>query len=190
MSKFDIRFSFVISVLCVCICSYAFAAPSVKRLGGANTYKGTVSAASAKSGMVARTAGRSASARTLSQKKAATVKSVSTGGASNAARLSVGKYLHNAGVNAGLINKTTTIAPSTASVNELILRMDGLESQINDKADTSVLNNYYNKIEIDEKLDNISINNISLPDEQFAVYEDWNAPVQSGNNVPNPDDGE
>lgn len=196
MSKFASRFLFVVCVLCLNCGLQAFAAPSVKKLGGANTYKGTVSAASAKTGKISKTVGRPASAKTMNAKPTSIVKhATAIGNSPNTSRLSVGKYLHNAGVNAGIIKKWDTNVQTATATSDLSIRMDDLENQINDKADKDVLNNYYDKTEVDNKfsdvqqtlveLNNNINNNVVIIDSltgdtidvSLARKQHWNADV-------------
>lgn len=178
MNKFSIHFCTAFA-LCLAFGAHAFAAPSVKRLGGMNTYSGTANAVSAKTGTVPNAGARTASAKTVGRMVAAkpVVANKAAAGDTNAntantARLSVGKYLHAAGVNAGVIKPATTVAPTTTAVGELLdnyYTKDEINSNyytiqnIDDKLDNhytkdemdSKLTDYYTKAEIDAKIPEI-----------------------------------
>lgn len=150
MARFNIHFSLLAFAVCLGSVQAGFAAPSVKRLGGGSIYTGTSSATAAKTAAKAnstRTAGRTASIRTIGMGG----KINSTAGATNnanTARLSVGKYLHTAGVNAGIIKPVSSGTPSGSALDALSLRVDELESQMTTKVDDTVLNNYVTQTDI------------------------------------------
>lgn len=155
MKKKYIHFSLIACALCVGFLSTAIAAPSVKRLGGKNTYAGTTSAVSAKIGRVgtnvkANSGSRLSSVRTNRlTNKTSSVKSATSETAANTARLSVGQYLHNAGVVSGKIkpisgSSGSSITPS--EISDLTVRVENLEINKADKND--IENNYVTKNEI------------------------------------------
>lgn len=97
------------------VCVDASAAPIVKKLGGGAVYKGTDSAITAKTVSSDDMAGANVarSGRSTGAIKPATVgKSVAT---PNTSRLSLGKYLHNAGVTTGAIKKVSEMAGGTGT---------------------------------------------------------------------------
>ena len=154
MNKFSIHFC---AVFALCLFSAdVFAAPSVKRLGGANTYSGTANAVSAKTGTVPNAGARTASAKTVGRMVAAkpvaankAVAGDTNANATNTARLSVGKYLHAAAVNSGAIKPTSAVTPTISAFDELSARVSELENQLANKADSADLNNYYSKTDIE-----------------------------------------
>ena len=139
MNRNFVCFAFAVGALCLGFLSDAVAAPSVKRLGGTNAYLGVNNAVSAKSGVsaskatdaVARTSSNRVN-RLTSVKTVPAVKTISSSGVSDTSRLSVGKYLHNAGQNAGIINPIYSTSVTPAEVEK-------------------TLENYYTKEEIDAK---------------------------------------
>lgn len=155
MNKKHIHFSLIACALCVGFLSTAIAAPSVKRLGGKNTYTGATSAVSAKTGKIgtsvkANSGSRLSSVRTNRlTNKTSSIKSATSETAANTARLSVGQYLHNAGVVSGKIkpisgSSGSSITPS--EISDLTVRVENLEINKADKND--IENNYVTKNEI------------------------------------------
>lgn len=155
MKKKYIHFSLIACALCVGFLSTAIAAPSVKRFGGKNTYTGATSAVSAKTGKVGigvktNSGSRLSSVRTNRlTNKTSSVKSATSETAANTARLSVGQYLHNAGVVSGKIkpisgSSGSSITPS--EISDLTVRVENLEINKADKND--IENNYVTKNEI------------------------------------------
>lgn len=140
MNKKNVRFAFVVSALCLGFLSDAVAAPSVKRLGGAKTYVGTDKAVSAKSGVSTKTAiagERTSTIQTNRSKTAETVSGVkSVSGFSDTSRLSVGKYLHNAGVSAGIIKPISGSVVTPSEVSSLTNRIEYLETGLNNVSNT------------------------------------------------------
>lgn len=152
MAKLNTHFLRLMLIGCLVFVQAGFAAPSVKRLGGGSIYKGTNSAVNAKSdAKTTGTAGRAASIRTIGM--GGKIKPT-TGGTNNtsAARLSVGKYLHNAGVSAGVIRPASPSSgtPSSAALDALSLRVDELESQMMTKVDDTILNDYVTQTELQD----------------------------------------
>lgn len=157
MKKKYIHFSLIACALCVGFLSTAIAAPSVKRFGGKNTYAGTTSAVSAKIGRVGTNVKANSGSRLSSvwpdhstnTNKTSVVKTTKTGtNTVDAARLSVGQYLHNAGVVSGKIKPISSSSGSSitpSEVSDLTLRIENLENNKADKDD------YYTKDEIDNK---------------------------------------
>ena len=138
MAKFNIYFSLLVVAVCHGFGTSAVAAPSIKRLGvGGLTTKDMMSVD--KNVAV----GRSASVKTIGTKKTTPTTtltaSVPTNNA-NTSRLSVGKYLHNAGTKANII-KPIGSSISNTEVSDLKELKQKLE------------NDYYTKVEVDEKID-------------------------------------
>ena len=154
MNKKHIHFSLIACALCVGFLSTALAAPSVKRLGGKNTYTGATSAVSAKTGKIGTSVKTNSGSRLSSVRtnrltnKTSSVKSATSETVANTARLSVGQYLHNAGVVSGKIkpisSSGSSITPS--EISDLTLRIENLENNKADKSD--IENNYVTKSEI------------------------------------------
>lgn len=155
MNKKYIHFSLIACALCVGFLSTAIAAPSVKRLGGMNAYAGTSGAVSAKTGKIGTSVKTNSGSRLSSVRtnrltnKTSSVKSATSETAANTARLSVGQYLHNAGVVSGKIkpisgSSGSSITPS--EISDLTLRIENLENNKADKND--IENNYVTKSEI------------------------------------------
>lgn len=138
MAKFNIHFSLLTIAVCLGCGSELMAAPSVKRLGVGNSFGGTTTATAAKYGNVNRnvgnTIGRSASVKTnsIGKLKPATIKAGGSANAANPARLSVGKYLHAAGVSNNVIKPVNNVTAGSAGIE----------------------NNYYTKSEIDTAINN------------------------------------
>lgn len=158
MNKKHIRFSLITCALCLGFLSDAVAAPSVKRLGGTNTYTGTSGAVSAKSGNITKTnsGSRLSSVRTnrLSNTKNTTsVKTTTSGAVANTSRLSVGKYLHSAGVDTGKIKPISSGSSVTPSELDAYAKKDEVytKDEIDAKdylTQTDVENTYVTKTEI------------------------------------------
>lgn len=155
MKKKYIHFSLIACALCVGFLSTAIAAPSVKRLGGKNTYTGATSAVSAKTGKIGTSVKTNSGSRLSSVRtnrltnKTSSVKSATSETAANTSRLSVGQYLHNAGVVSGKIkpisgSSGSSITPS--EISDLTVRVENLENNKADKND--IENNYVTKSEI------------------------------------------
>ena len=129
----------------------AVAVPSVKRLGGANTYTGAGAAASAKSGTIKSSGLRSSSVRTnrvTGTKGTSSVKTTSNPSAvANTSRLSVGKYLHTAGTNAGIIKPVSGSSITPSEISDLTVRIENLENTYITKSE--IQNNYYTKSDVD-----------------------------------------
>ena len=128
----------------------ADAAPSVRVLGGGTgvqTGSGTQQVRAANLNTEKKASGnlvRPASVRTIGATSvrpvAANAGKVNTGtsGASNVNRLSVGKYLHQAGVNNGVVKPVAVVEGAGVgvdAVSNLIERVDGLELKLNNKQD-------------------------------------------------------
>ena len=77
MNKKNVRFAFVVGMLCLGFLSDALAAPSVKRLGGAKTYVGTDKAVSAKSEKPAKTVGAGERTSTIQTSRSKTTEAIS-----------------------------------------------------------------------------------------------------------------
>ena len=150
------KITLFICLFCAFAVSQAYSAPSVKKLGGMNSVAGIGGVASVKSDALNNV--RSASVRAVkplnNAKPVITTKANNSGSAIdnvNTARLSVGKYLHNAGQNAGIIKPVSgsTVNPAAAeTVEELTGRVEVLEGKIETKAESG---DYYTKQEIDDK---------------------------------------
>ena len=125
----------------------AWSAPSVKKLGGINAYAGTAGATSVKTGAtktdsnIAARAGSVRSVKTLSAKPTTMVNK--TVDSANTARLSVGKYLHTAGTNAGIIKPVSNSSVTPSEITNLEEQITSLQDQVN--------NNYYTKEDIENK---------------------------------------
>ena len=155
MKKKYIHFSLIACALCVGFLSTAIAAPSVKRLGGKNTYTGATSAVSAKTGKFGTSVKTNSGSRLSSVRtnrltnKTSSVKSATSETAANTARLSVGQYLHNAGVVSGKIKPISSSSGSSitpSEISDLTVRVENLEINKADKND--IENNYVTKNEI------------------------------------------
>ncbi len=108
------KITLFICLLSVLAVSQAYSAPSVKKLGGVGVVAGINSVPSVKadttkigSPVVGR-AGAIRSVKTINTPVAVSTKTVANTNNASTARLSVGKYLHNAGTNAGLIKPVST----------------------------------------------------------------------------------
>ena len=142
------KITLFICLFCAFAVSQAYSAPSVKKLGGMNSVAGIGGVASVKSDALNNV--RSASVRAVkplnNAKPVITTKANNSGGAVdnvNTARLSVGKYLHNAGTNAGLIKPVTT--------SNTVINNSGYEEYGNQ------VTNLTNRIEILENNSNINV---------------------------------
>ena len=159
MNKKHIHFSLITCALCLGFLSDAVAAPSVKRLGGMNTYAGTSSAVSAKVGNTTKTnsGSRLSSVRTnrlTNAKGTVSTKTTASNAKANTSRLSVGQYLHNAGVVSGKINKIpssgSSITPSELddyAKKDEVYTKDEIDAK-NYLTQTDVENTYVTKTEI------------------------------------------
>jgi len=151
MVGFNVHFFLTVLALCLVFVPDSFAVPSVRKLGAANVYTGTANASLAKSGLtgkVSSTGNRVSSVRALGLNtvKPATVANVQQKqGNTDVSRLSVGKYLHSAGVNAGIIKPIGSTTVNNTELDDLSIRIDAVENNIT--------NNYYDKQEIDDKID-------------------------------------
>ena len=122
---------------CTClIVSNAVAVPTVKRLGTSNSYSGTTNISSVKTSG-ARTS-RAPSMRSVSSNKnpVTITKTVSTKANDNVttSRLAVGKYLHNKGVESGVIKPATSSAEiQSDDITNLTNRVVQLENKIDEK---------------------------------------------------------
>jgi len=142
------KITLFICLFCAFAVSQAYSAPSVKKLGGMNSVAGIGGVASVKSDALNNV--RSASVRAVkplnNAKPVITTKANNSGGAVdnvNTARLSVGKYLHNAGTSAGLIKPVTT--------SNTVINNSGYEEYGNQ------VTNLTNRIEILENNSNINV---------------------------------
>ena len=163
MARISVRFLLLICVACLGVAVDAGAVPSVKRLGVGNSYSGISNATIAKKTSSSNNSGgvvRSASIRTTGLNKP---KSVTAGNlaetkntAPDAARLSVGKYLHNAGEKAGKIKPIGSSSPTNTEIADI---KTDIENNYYTKTDiendyytkTDIENNYYTKADIDDK---------------------------------------
>lgn len=133
----------IICVLCGGWVSDAFAAPSVRALGGAGTYSGTTSAAAAKSGGTATTSARAGSVRVTPTAKVSAsttprISNVETKVSSSGdQRMSIGKYLGpsvTGGVNISTGGSGATaadIANLAGQIDENAKDIANLDEQIN-----------------------------------------------------------
>lgn len=133
---------YTLAIFSIIFVATANAAPSVRTLGGAGTYNGTASAASAaKIGGVARAGSlrvttKSGTATNISPSASAT-KSATRGRTASAPRLSIGKYLgHGTSVSGGASIKSDTpssggdMNPGVAA--DINSRLDGLDTRVGD----------------------------------------------------------
>lgn len=135
--KYDLKISTlsIVSVLCAAMTMPAFAASSVRSLGGVGTYSSASSAANAKSGSGdATTTMRSGSMRVNSsgdKGAAATAGRVGSSRAATTPRLSIGKYLAgSSAISGGSSNKVESGVASGSSVKSLSKRVDKLEELV------------------------------------------------------------
>jgi hypothetical protein len=207
MKKKYIHFSLIACALCVGFLSTAIAAPSVKRLGGKNTYTGATSAVSAKTGKIGtsvktNSGSRLSSVRTnrlINTNKTSSVKSSTSGIAANTSRLSVGQYLHNAGVVSGKIKPISGSSITPSEISDLTVRVENLEINKADKNDIEnnyvtkneiqnnyytteeITNNYATKTEVDSVSDTVSNIDTRLSaveqttGSSAGTVDDWNA---------------
>lgn len=132
----------IICVLCGGWVSDAFAAPSVRALGGAGTYSGTTSAAAAKSGGAATTSARAGSVRVTPTAKVSAsttprISNVETKVSSSGdQRMSIGKYL-GPSVTGGVNISTGGSGASAEDITELAGQIDQNAKDI--KANTDAL---------------------------------------------------
>lgn len=142
MAKLNTHFVRLVLIGCLVFAQDGFAASSVKRFGTGNIYTGTSSAVTAKSDVKViksgGTTGRASSVRTIGtgKIKPATIKTTNSTGNTNTARLSVGKYLHSAGANRGIIKPVNNNSSGNSG-------LDG---------------DYYTKSEIDATINEIKTN--------------------------------
>lgn len=177
MAKININFSLLAVAVCLGFAQDAFSAPSVKRLGMGNSYAGISNAVAAKSGSVGRNTGttgvRAASVRNVgggTVKSTTSSKTSSVSNNANASRLSVGKYLHVAGVKDGIIKPAGSGTPGNSGINTnnyYTKEETYTKQEIDAKFGTlPALDNYYTKDEI-----NTTINNYYTKDE-IDTYRD------------------
>lgn len=179
-----------ISLICWCLVlavSSATAAPSVKMLGGNGVLPGTGKAAVVKMEPQKSESGiaRTGSVRTIRGINSKTVANNNSVSEVNTSRLSVGKYLHQAGYDAGKIKPINTISNTEVSVEvgEISQKVDNLETQVTNltnqvteldnrvgvdvvEKDTSAdTNKFINKIEVGEdgKTLSVSRSNVKIP---------------------------
>ena len=175
-----------------------WAAPSVKMLGG-NSLPGMGKVMTVKNDNMPNVGSSSVRASSVRAVKSANIKPVSDNKVAkdvNAARLSVGKYLHNAGVNAGKIKPINTSGSSisnteidrldeeivqlNAKITELTNQLTELNNRIGvdvaEKDTNADPEKFINKIEVDEngKTLRVSRSNVKIP-----VGSETNTPVAS-----------
>ena len=164
------KITLFICLFCAFAVSQAYSAPSVKKLGGVNSVAGIGGVASVKSDALNNV--RSASVRAVKPlnnvKPVITTKANNSGGAAvdnvNTARLSVGKYLHNAGTNAGLI-KPVTIS-NTAINNSGYEEYGNQVTNLTNRIEILENNSNINVVENDENADTTKmINGINVDDD-------------------------
>lgn len=140
---------YTLAIFSIIFVATANAAPSVRTLGGAGTYNGTASAASAaKIGGVARAGSlrvttKGGTATNVSTKaNTSATKSATRGRTAAAPRLSIGKYLgHGTSVSGGASIKSDTpssggdMNPGAAA--DINSRLDGLDTRVGD-VDTEI----------------------------------------------------
>lgn len=124
-----------------------YSAPSVRKLGGVTTYSGIKNASNSKQSV---TLSRGASVRSIKPVNVKPVKESQELNSARGSRLTVGKYLHKAGVDSGDIqpisNTTTNIVNTNLSGNQTI---QNLTQQIDENSST--IQNLAQKIEILEE---------------------------------------
>ena len=164
-----------------------WAAPSVKILGG-NSLPGMGKVMTVKNDNVPNVGSNSVRASSVRAVKSANIKPVSDNKAAkdvNVSRLSVGQYLHNAGVNTGKIKPINTSGSSVSNtelnsldgkINQLDVQVTELTNQVTEldsrvgvdvvEKDTNAdTNKFINKIEVDEdgKTLKVSRSNVKIP---------------------------
>lgn len=190
-------------ILLICMCLVVpvlqgWAAPSVKMLGG-NSLLGSGKVMATKANNVQNAGldnGRASSVRAIRPISAKTVSANKFSKDVNVSRLSVGQYLHNAGVNAGKIKQINTSGSSisnteinrldeeiiqlNAKVTELTNQLTELNNRIGvdvaEKDTNADPEKFINKIEVDEngKTLRVSRSNVKIP-----VGSETNTPVAS-----------
>lgn len=176
-----------------------WAAPSVKMLGGGNTLPGV-----SKTTVVRSNSAQNPSSNNVRVSSVRTVKPIATKSVqndkavsgANVSRLSVGQYLHNAGVNTGKIKPINTSGSSisnteidrldeeivqlNAKVTELTNQLTELNNrmgvEVAEKESNADPEKFINKIEVDEngKTLKVSRSNVKIP-----VGSETNTPVAS-----------
>lgn len=137
--KYDFKTSIIsiVSVLCVTISMPAFAASSVRSLGGAGTYSSAASAANAKGGSVSSNTGASTASVGATRGGAMRVGSgadslantrVSSARAATSPRLSIGRYLAGASSVGSSVSKPITPGGSSSDNTEIINNIEDIKS--------------------------------------------------------------
>ena len=175
MNKLCADFLMVASVLCLACTSEAIAAPSVKRLGGGNAYTGTAQAISAKNTKMTTDNGSRISTvrsnRLGSVNRNKSVNSVSSTNNVKTSRLSVGKYLHDTvSVNNRITPTKIETVAKPSEINDLTARVDNLETQMQKKVNTEILEDYKTYVD-DNYAKKIDIENI--PETNSHLADDW-----------------
>ena len=125
------KMSFVCCVLALSVLP-AFAAPSVRKLGGTGAIAGVSGAVSAKTAVshtdepITPRSSSVRSVKTLGTNNNGAIKPASNSNNVNVSRLSVGKYLHSAGVDTGKIKTITNndiINTEVAEINNQLLEL-------------------------------------------------------------------
>lgn len=124
--------------LCMClVVSNAVAAPTVKRLGMASTSSGGANVTPGKAVSTSNLPRASSVRSTATSAKPVTItKNVSSNNSDNVttSRLAVGKYLHNKGVESGVIKPATSSAEiQSDDITNLTNRVVQLENKIDEK---------------------------------------------------------
>lgn len=137
--KYDFKTSIIsiVSVLCVTVSMPAFAASSVRSLGGAGTYSSAASAANAKGGSVSSNTGASTVSVGATRGGAMRVGSgadslantrVSSARAATSPRLSIGRYLAGASSVGSSVSKPITPGGSSSDNTEIINNIDEIKN--------------------------------------------------------------
>ena len=113
-----------VCLLCAFVVSRAYSAPSVKKLGGVGVVAGINGVSSVKADTVKTSSpvvgrvGSLRSVKTVNVPTSVQAKTVTGTNNANTARLSIGKHLHTAGTNAGLIKPVATSNNTTINNTE------------------------------------------------------------------------
>ncbi len=156
---FRLKILSIVSVFILGLMSPAWSAPSVKMLGSSGAQQASAGIVPTKSVSVnAQRPGSVRSVKSLADKSMKSNKTVS--GRGNAARLSVGKYLHDSGKSVGTIKPVSVVEPaSVKTVNNYVTESVNI---VDDEIDTDKA---ITKIEVGEdgKTLNIQRSNVKIP---------------------------
>lgn len=173
MHAFNFRLVFIVSALTFGIVADASAVPTVRKLGAGTSVSGSTTAVKASTSSGSTSSSLPSRASSVRAKGVSTVKSQvkttsakTTSASDSAARLSVGKYIHGAGVSTGVIQPvaTTNTNVSSDEVLNLTDRISSLENSVESKqnsltaGDGIVIEN--NKVSIDTNINKSSTGEI------------------------------